>query len=309
MLVVISAMAGYIDNNHCQLGVSDMQQLMLNYGEDLQFAFFFGCLFIFLIIERLAPERRVARSQHRRWRTNSALTILAILVLPLLPVTFITAGYWAQENDFGLLNNLPVELPIWAIALATLLLRGFISFFTHLLNHRLPFLWRLHRVHHMDTELDVSSTVRFHPLEMPVSMIIGLPMIALLGLSPWALLFYELFDASIVVFSHSNISLPAKLERVLRYIIVTPDLHKVHHSAFQPETDSNFSAVFPVWDIIFGTFRTQTVEPLSTMPLGIEEVGSEKAEDFIWLLSSPFRTLAQASDNPGQGPVRVVPHE
>ena len=272
-----------------------MQQLMLNHGENLQFGLFFGCLIVFLAVERLMPRRIVKRNQRKRWLTNTGLTIFAIMMLPLLPITFITVGYWSELNEFGLLNNLPVEMPVWIVAVVTLLLRGFISFFTHLLNHRVPFLWRLHRVHHMDTELDVSSTVRFHPLEMPVSMVIGLPMVALLGLSPWALLFYELFDATVVVFSHSNTRVPKKLDRVLRYFIVTPDLHKVHHSSFQPETDSNYSAVFPIWDIIFGTFRTKTREPLSTMSLGLEEVRPDRAEKFFWLLVSPFTVLSAAT--------------
>jgi sterol desaturase/sphingolipid hydroxylase (fatty acid hydroxylase superfamily) len=143
-------------------------------------------------------------------------------------------------------------------------------------------------VHHLDTELDVSSTVRFHPLEMPISMVIGLPMVAVLGLSPWVLIFYELFDVTVTLFSHSNLRVAPWLNRYLRYIIVTPDLHRVHHSTYRPETDSNYSAVFPIWDVLFGTFRTTTREPLATMPLGLDEVRNPEANRFWWLLRSPF---------------------
>ena len=115
-----------------------------------------------------------------------------------------------------------------------------------------------------------------------------------LGLSPWALLLYELFDAAVVVFSHSNTRIPAMIDRYLRYIIVTPDLHKVHHSSYQPETDSNFSAVFPVWDILFGTFKTKTREPLATMPLGLEGIDHTRADNFLWLLGSPLVNLEAA---------------
>jgi len=271
-----------------------MQELMLLHGADLQVWLFFTFLLVFLFVERLAPRRQVPRNQRSRWTTNATLTLIAIAVLPLLPVTFITVGAWAESHQLGLLNNIPGESPIWLIAIATLIFRGFISFLTHWLNHKVPVLWRLHRVHHMDTELDVSSTVRFHPLEMPVSMLIGLPLIVLFGLSPWALLFYELFDATVVVFSHSNLKIPKKLDRVLRYFIVTPDLHKVHHSSYQPETDSNFSAVFPIWDIVFGTFRTETKQPIPTMDLGLTEVGPEQAEDLRWLLLSPLLKLEGA---------------
>src|SRR5690606_31490348 len=114
----------------------------------------------------------------------------------------------------------------------SLLIRGFISFFTHFLSHKIPFLWRIHRVHHSDTEMDVSTNVRFHPFEFLFNTIIGVPIILLFGLPVWTLLFYELLDVVITLVSHSNISFPARMERMLRYIIVTPDLHRIHHSSY-----------------------------------------------------------------------------
>ena len=119
-------------------------------------------------------------------------------------------------------------------------------------------------------------------------MIIGLPVVILLGLSPWVLIFYELLDVSVVLFSHANLRIAPMINRYLRYVIVTPDLHKVHHSCYRPETDSNFSAVFPIWDILLGTFRTEAREPLATMPLGLDEVRNPQASSFWWLLVSPF---------------------
>jgi sterol desaturase/sphingolipid hydroxylase (fatty acid hydroxylase superfamily) len=177
------------------------------------------------------------------------------------------------------------------VVATTLLIRGFVSFGTHWLNHKVPFLWRFHRVHHLDTELDVSSTVRFHPLEMPISLLLGLPVVVGFGLSPWVLIFYELLDVSVTLFSHSNIRVPPWLDRPLRYVIVTPNLHTVHHSTHRPETDSNFSAVFPIWDVIMGTFRTETRQPLESMPLGLDDVRDARAHRFWWLLASPFRAM------------------
>ena len=269
-----------------------MEKLMLLMGEDLQYYLFFGFLAVFLIAERLVPKRQTTSPQTRRWTTNAALTVVVIMALPLLPLSFITAAWWAEENSFGLLNFYSVPLP--AIVALTLLIRGFISFGTHFLNHKIPFLWRFHRVHHLDTELDVSSTVRVHPVEFPLSLAIGLPMVVLSGLSPWVLIFYELLDVSVVLFSHSNIRIPTLINRYLRYLIVTPDLHKVHHSSYRPETDSNFSAVFPIWDIVFGTFRTQTRTPLETMRLGLDDVREPQANSFWWLLASPFLPQSQA---------------
>jgi sterol desaturase/sphingolipid hydroxylase (fatty acid hydroxylase superfamily) len=169
-----------------------------------------------------------------------------------------------------------------------LLARGFISFFTHYLMHKVPLLWRLHRVHHLDTELDVSTTVRFHPFEFLAALIPGVPLVVAFGMSPWVLMLYEILDAVVTLFSHANIRLPESLDRLLRYVIVTPDLHRVHHSSWQTETDSNFSAVFPIWDIVFKTFRTETRVSHETMELGLEEVRDERANRFLWLLGSPF---------------------
>lgn len=265
-----------------------MKDLMILNGEELQFYLFFGLLLSFGFMERLIPGRITRDPQLPRWRTNAGLSILSILLLPVLPVSFITAAWWAQQHSIGLFNLVGDQLPGAVVVTASLLLRGFISFATHYLNHKVPLLWRFHRVHHLDTELDVSSTVRFHPLEMPLSMLIGLPLILLLGLSPWVLIFYELLDVAVTLFSHSNIRLAAPLNNLLRYLIVTPDLHRVHHSTWEPETNSNFSAVFPVWDLVFGTYRTQTREPLETMPLGLDDCRAPQANSFWWLLASPF---------------------
>ncbi len=265
-----------------------METYMMSNGAELQVPLFFGFLILFIAVERIVPMRKPEFSQSTRWWTNAGLSTLAILLIPLMPVSFITVAAWAKNNDLGLLNYFDQFLPVSAIIFLTLFLRGFVSFFTHFLNHKIPFLWRIHRVHHFDTELDISSTVRFHPLEMPVGMIIGLPMIVLFGLSPWVLLLYELFDVTITLFSHSNIRLPSSLNKILRYVIVTPDLHKVHHSAFMQETNSNYSAVFPVWDILCGTFKTKTRAPLTTMKLGLDEVREPQASNFWWLLRSPF---------------------
>ncbi|MDA1074288.1 MAG: sterol desaturase family protein [Proteobacteria bacterium] len=161
-----------------------MQVFMLEYGETLQVVLFFSLLPALLALERVLPFRR-PEPDSARLRTNFALTALAIACMPLVPVSFITAAFWAQERGLGLFNYLNLSEP--ALIAATLFVRAFISFGTHFLNHKIPWLWRLHRVHHIDTELDVSSTVRFHPLEMPVGAMIGVPAVVVFGLSPWVL--------------------------------------------------------------------------------------------------------------------------
>jgi sterol desaturase/sphingolipid hydroxylase (fatty acid hydroxylase superfamily) len=147
----------------------------------------------------------------------------------------------------------------------------------------------VHRVHHTDVELDVSTTVRFHPLEFPIGLAIGLPLVLTLGLPPWVLLAYECLDVVITVFSHANVDLPRPLERALRFVVVTPGLHRIHHSVDPVETDSNFSAVFPLWDLVFGTLRTSTRVDPAAMPLGLHEIRDGRGLSLAWLLTAPFR--------------------
>jgi len=222
------------------------------------------------------------------------MTFIAIITMMVIPVSFVSSAQFAQEKHWGLFY---LVNPGWVItAIATLLLRGFISFITHYLMHKVHMLWRIHRVHHLDTELDVSTTVRFHPLEFLVNIFIGVPIILLFGFPVWVLMLYELIDVVITLVSHSNITLPKKLDSVLRYFIVTPDLHRVHHSSHQPETDSNFSAVFPVWDLIFGTFETHTRQSKRTMELGLEEVRDDRINNILWLLISPFKNFVKQKE-------------
>lgn len=238
-------------------------------------------------MEARRPARPPVEGRWRRWRTNFGITLLNIVVLGALPTSFVVAASWAQARQLGLMNMTP--LPLAAALVVGLLGRGFISWVTHLLMHKVPLFWRVHRVHHTDTALDVSTTVRFHPLEFPLGLAVGLPLVLTLGLPPWLLLAYECLDMCVTVFSHANVDLPPALERALRWIIVTPGLHRIHHSTIPEETDSNFSAVFPVWDLLLGTMRTTTRHDPGVMPLGLDEVRDARSRSLGWLLAVPFR--------------------
>lgn len=262
---------------------------LLANGGDVQAVLFFGLFGVLFVTEKWIPRRSYAESQKRRRLTNIVFLASTVAMTTVIPISFISVALWAQSQQLGLLNQL--EANSVAVIVATLLARAFVSFFTHFLGHKIPFLWRLHRVHHLDTELDVTSTTRFHPLEFVVNLAIGVPMIVAIGMSPWVLVVYEFLDVAVTLFTHSNIRLPVRLNAVLRYVIVTPDLHRVHHSSWQPETDSNFGAVFPIWDQIFGTFRTQTRDPQETMELGLKERRDPQASRLGWLLISPFLKL------------------
>jgi sterol desaturase/sphingolipid hydroxylase (fatty acid hydroxylase superfamily) len=267
-------------------------------SEDFQFVLFFGLLAFFIFWELVSPFRAAREGRKKRWPANFLLTVLNVLVLGMLPVTFMGAAWYAGGHGIGLLNWAALPLPV--LLPAALLLRGFISFFIHFLMHKIPVFWRLHRVHHLDTEMDVSTTVRFHPLEFVGNLLVGIPLVLLFGLPVWTLLLYELLDVAVTLFSHANIRLPARLERILCYVIVTPDLHRVHHSTLQPETDSNFGAVFPIWDLVFGTFRTETRQRQEDMALGLTEVRDARTRRFGWLLISPIVSFPKEEKTRGK---------
>ena len=263
----------------------DFPTWLLANGENTQFAVFFLLLPALMLAERLWPRRSGIDRRHR-WRTNFGLTAINVVTLGLQPLSLIGAARWAEVQGWGLLNQ--VALPVALLLPVVLLARGFISFATHWLMHRVPVFWRLHRVHHLDTELDVSSTVRFHPLEFVATLLPSVALVALLGLTPWILVLYELLDVGVTLFTHANLRLSPRLDAALRWLIVTPDLHRVHHSIDQPETDSNFGAVFPHWDYLFGTYRAAPRAPHETMPLGLAEERGARTAALGWLMAAPF---------------------
>ena len=263
------------------------QAWLIASSEDFQLILYFGLLFALIVLEQLFHYRPIERQG--RWFTNFALTAISVIAMFSMPVTFINAARYATQLQWGLMNHIQAH---WtALLFLGLLIRSFISFFTHYLAHKIPLMWRVHRVHHLDTSLDVTTNVRFHPLEFIINSIIGVPIVILAGIPVWVLMLYELLGAAVTLISHANISLPLKMERLLRYIIVTPDLHRVHHSSHQPETDSNFGAVFPLWDMIFRTFRTETMVPATDMEIGLKEIRDGRTKNLLWLLLSPFKNL------------------
>jgi sterol desaturase/sphingolipid hydroxylase (fatty acid hydroxylase superfamily) len=267
--------------------------------EPLQYAAFFGVFAVFALLEGAAPRDPSPAQRVRRWPSNVVLTAANIVVLSALPVGIVAAADWAQAARFGLLHAVDVS-PLAAFAIG-FLGRAFLSWGTHYLNHKVPFLWAIHRVHHTDTRLDVSTTVRFHPLEFVFTTPLTLAGVAALGAPPVAILIYEVMDAGVTVFSHANVRLPWWVDRPLRLFIVTPDVHRVHHSSYQPETDSNFGAVLTIWDRLLGTYRRKSAEDLATQENGLSETQDSRSRNLFWLLILPFirlksRVAAYAKD-------------
>jgi sterol desaturase/sphingolipid hydroxylase (fatty acid hydroxylase superfamily) len=219
---------------------------------------------------------------------NLVLGIFNALVIGLIFVAlWWTAAEWAQAHDFGLLNWL--DLPNWTQVVGAFLFFDAWMYLWHRLNHRVPFLWRFHRTHHSDPKMDVTTASRFHLGEIVLSSILRVPVIALLGLELWHLALYETAMFTVVQIHHANIALPKWLDRSLRLLIVTPFMHKVHHSRWQPETDSNYSSLFSFWDRLFGTFRSRV--DFSAFQFGLEEFDRPEHHTLVGLLATPVKKV------------------
>jgi sterol desaturase/sphingolipid hydroxylase (fatty acid hydroxylase superfamily) len=263
-------------------------QIALRAGfEPLQYAAFFGALLLFGLAERVAGLAPDSARPASRWPANFALTFLNVLVLAALPVSGLAAADWAAAQGFGALAWLGAP-PAFALA-AGFLLRGLIAWAIHYAMHKMPALWRVHRVHHCDPALDVSTTVRFHPLEFAISAPVLIAAIAFLGIPPVAILIYELLDAALAPFTHANLRLPAWLERKLSWVVATPHLHRIHHSPDRTETDSNFGAVLTLWDRVFGTYRAKDAADLAAQRVGLDDPAAVRPSSPAALLALPFR--------------------
>lgn len=266
-------------------------------SEPLLYAVFFAAIALFALLETVIAMRETGAARLRRWPVNWALTALNIALLGALPVSALLAADWARDRGFGILDGIGTG-PTAGIAI-TILVLSFQSWAVHNLMHRIPLLWRFHRVHHTDLYMDVSTTVRFHPVEFLIQLPVTLALVAACGLPPAGVMLYELADAAINVFSHSNIRLPKWLDRLLSPLIVTPHLHRIHHSTRPSETDSNFGATLPVWDMLFGTYRRKDPDALARQPIGLDEMQDERAYSLWWALSLPLRQIRRDAD---QGP-------
>lgn len=244
-------------------------------------------LLTFASWEHFFPRRPPAPFRERRWIGNIGIlaigTLLARLILPLAPIS---VAVWAREVDVGLLNWLNVPwLVSGAIAFLVLDLAVYAQ---HVAFHRVPLLWRIHRMHHSDTDLDVTTGLRFHPAEIILSLALKMAVVALLGAPPTAVLIFEVVLNTTSMFNHAAINLPVAADRLLRWVLVTPDMHRVHHSIHKDETDSNFGFNIPWWDRVFGTYKAQPKDGHAAMTLGLPNLRDERAFGVINLLVQPF---------------------
>ena len=257
----------------------------------IRLAVFAAVFFVMAAIELLRPKRRLSVSKARRWLTNLGIAgvdtlVLRSMALLAVPLAAVAAAFFAKERELGLLNQ--VGWPYWLKVLIALLVLDLAIWFQHLASHKVPIFWRLHQVHHADRDIDVTTAVRFHPVEIALSMLWKIALVIPLGASPFAVFLFEVILNACAMFNHANIALPAWLDRVLRIFVVTPDMHRVHHSVLRSEHNRNFGFNLSLWDHLFGTYVAEPKAGQQGMTIGLPPYQTEAPTRFGWSLWLPF---------------------
>ncbi|MBI5556757.1 MAG: sterol desaturase family protein [Deltaproteobacteria bacterium] len=253
----------------------------------VRLSFFLGIFFAVASWEALAPRRSLTQRKGTRWLNNLGLTLLNALLLRLaFPAAAVGVALYGAAKEWGLLQAIPA--PVWAGGLLAIVVLDLAIYAQHLLFHKVPLLWRLHRMHHTDLDIDVTTGARFHPLEILLSMGIKMGIIITLGAPAWSVIVFEVLLNATSMFNHGNVLLKRGTDRALRFLVVTPDMHRVHHSVIIRETDSNFGFNFPWWDRLFGTYRAEPAAGHDAMTIGLANYRDPKWLKLPWMLVVPF---------------------
>ena len=266
----------------------------------IRFGFFLGIFVLVALWELAGPRRTLSRPRWLRWYGNIGITVLNTLavrlVIPLAPVALAVI---AADRGWGVLNL--VELPFWLAVVLAVLLLDLVIYFQHVMFHAVPALWRLHRMHHADLDFDVTTGFRFHTIEIVLSVLLKLAAVLVIGAPAAAVVIFEVLLNGTSMFNHGNVRLAPGLDRVLRWIVVTPDMHRVHHSDIPAETNSNFGFNLPWWDRLFGTYRAQPGLGHENMTIGLDAFREDSDLHLHNMLAQPFRrgSGAYGIDRPG----------
>jgi len=265
--------------------------VLLSHEQVIRSVAFFGLLTLLAFWEAAAPRRTSTWPTAGRWLDNLALGVLSTLLLrSLSPILTVGAALLASERGWGLLNN--VALPHWLSIAVSMVILDVISYFAHRVFHAVAVLWRFHQVHHADLDLDLSTGLRFHPLESFAFTAINITVVLILGLPAAAVLAFETLVSATNLFTHGNVRLPLALDRVLRLFVVTPDMHRVHHSVLAVEGNTNFGNTVPLWDRLFGTYCAQPLAGHEAMTIGLPEFRDPRSGALFWMLAHPFSRRA-----------------
>lgn len=272
----------------------------------IRLGFFFGIFLVVALGELVSPRRLLQTSKAVRWISNMGIVAIDTLTVRLLfPVIGIHVAFLAHKAGWGLLNI--IALPEWLSVLLGILILDLVVYLQHVMFHTVPILWRLHLVHHADLDIDVTTGLRFHPIEIVISMLIKMTAIAALGPSVFTVILFEIILNGTAMFNHGNLMLPLAFDRFLRLLVVTPDMHRVHHSVTIRETNSNFGFNFPWWDRLFGTYRAQPVAGHEGMTIGLAQIRDPRKNNLPWMLLMPFteKPGAYAINQRGADPEKI----
>lgn len=264
-----------------------MHVFILTHEISIRLGAFLGIFFLVAVWELIAPRRMLTASKLIRWYSNLGITIINTTLLRwCFPVLAVGMANLAQERQWGFLNN--IEFPFWLAVILSVAVLDFIIYLQHVIFHQVPVFWRLHRMHHTDLNIDVTTGARFHPIEIILSMVIKLSVVFALGLPPVAVVIFEVLLNVMAMFNHGNIYIPSKIDRVLRCVVVTPDMHRIHHSVIPKETNSNYGFNISWWDRLLGTYRQQPQNGHKGMDIGLKIFQDSKFLNIHWLLIQPF---------------------
>jgi len=265
------------------------EQWLMAHEPVVRMGFFFGVLAVIALWELLAPRRVLTVSKALRWGSNLGMVFFNSFLLRLVfPAAAVGMAAFAAEHGWGAINY--IQVPFWLAVVVSVVVMDFIIYLQHVMVHAVPAFWRLHRMHHADLDYDVTTGARFHPLEIFLSMLIKFATILVLGPPIVAVVVFEVVLNATAMFNHGNIRLPLGLDRWLRWLVVTPDMHRVHHSVEDDEANSNFGFNLPWWDRLFGTYRDQPRAGHEGMTIGIHTYRDPK--QVIWfsgMLTLPFK--------------------
>ncbi|HEX2965187.1 MAG TPA: sterol desaturase family protein [Syntrophorhabdaceae bacterium] len=267
-----------------------MNVILLDYYPLLRLSCFFGIFFFMALWEVALPRRALQTSKRSRWFANLSLTFLNTMISRFaFPIPAVALALLAEERGWGLFNHL--HLPFIATGLISIIFLDLIIYLQHLVFHRTRIFWYIHRMHHTDLDIDVTTGTRFHPIEIILSLLIKMAAVLLFGIPAWSFVIFEVLLNATSVFNHGNIGMDTQVDRFLRIVVVTPDMHRVHHSILTGEHNSNYGFNLSLWDRLFGTYTAQPQKGHEDMIIGLANFRDPKALSLPRLLLLPFDIL------------------
>lgn len=264
-----------------------MKEVFFEYESYIRLGSFLAIFALLTIWEISSPKRKLLQLRYFRWFCNIGLiTISSILVRFIIPTAAVGIALHVEQEQLGFLNL--YELPFIVKFILAFVLMDLAIYFQHVMFHALPLFWRFHRVHHSDLDCDITTGLRFHPFEMIISIIFKFLIITSIGAPVLAVVFFEIILNAASMFTHSNIKIPSVIESMVRWFIVTPDMHRIHHSIKENETNSNFGFFISIWDRLLGTYIHEPAQGHVNMQIGLRKFREPKWQNLRWLIYLPF---------------------